>query len=120
MRLLAIRGAGITRYTLEPMMTHLDPKISAALAGVSTANITTVLLKNGLRNVWRRGPKPLRAGYLGWLAAPSPFASCRRARIWRRRNGGQREPRPANRDGIVHWTDAQVKTAIITGVRPDG
>ncbi len=27
---------------------------------------------------------------------------------------------PANRDGIAHWTDAQVKTAITTGVRPDG
>ncbi len=40
----------------------LDPKIAAALAGVSTATITTVLLKQGLRNVWMRGPKPLRAG----------------------------------------------------------
>ena len=40
----------------------IDPKIAAALAGVSTATITTVLLKKGLRNVWLRGPKPLRAG----------------------------------------------------------
>ena len=40
----------------------LDPKITAALAGVSTATITTVLLRKGLRNVWMRGPKPLRAG----------------------------------------------------------
>jgi regulator of RNase E activity RraA len=40
----------------------LDPKIAAALAGVSTATITTVLLRKGLRNVWMRGPKPLRAG----------------------------------------------------------
>lgn len=27
---------------------------------------------------------------------------------------------PANPDGIAHWTEAQVKTAITTGVRPDG
>jgi regulator of RNase E activity RraA len=40
----------------------LDPKIAAALRTVSTATVTTVLLKKGLRNVWMRGPKPLRAG----------------------------------------------------------
>ena len=39
---------------------ELDPKIAATLATVSTATITTVLLKKGLRNVWMRGPKPLR------------------------------------------------------------
>ena len=27
---------------------------------------------------------------------------------------------PANPNGIAHWTDAQVETAITTGVRPDG
>ncbi|MFM9972972.1 MAG: ribonuclease activity regulator RraA [Beijerinckiaceae bacterium] len=32
------------------------------LKSVSTATITTVLLKKGLRNVWIRGAKPLRAG----------------------------------------------------------
>jgi regulator of RNase E activity RraA len=32
------------------------------LLGVSTATITTVLLKKGLRNVWMRGTKPLRPG----------------------------------------------------------
>ena len=40
----------------------LDPQIVAALKTVSTATITTVLLKKGLRNVWLRGTKPLRAG----------------------------------------------------------
>jgi len=30
------------------------------LCAVSTATITTILLKKGLRNVWLRGPKPLR------------------------------------------------------------
>ena len=42
------------------MMT--EPAIRAALATVSTATITTVLLKKGLRNVWMRGTKPIRAG----------------------------------------------------------
>ncbi len=27
---------------------------------------------------------------------------------------------PANPDGVAHWTDAQVKTSIQTGARPDG
>ncbi len=34
----------------------------AVLAAVSTATLTTVLLKKGLRNVWLRGPRPLREG----------------------------------------------------------
>lgn len=38
-------------------MTDLAP-----LAGISTATITTVLLKKGLRNVWMRGTAPLRPG----------------------------------------------------------
>ena len=33
-----------------------------ALAGVSTATLTTVLLKKGLRNVWLRGTRPLASG----------------------------------------------------------
>ena len=33
-----------------------------SLKDVSTATITTVLLKKGLRNVWLRGTKPLRPG----------------------------------------------------------
>lgn len=40
----------------------LDPAIVTALAGVSTATLTTVLLKKGLRNVWMRGTRPLAAG----------------------------------------------------------
>lgn len=38
----------------------LDPQIVATLSTVSTATITTILLKKGLRNVWLRGPRPLR------------------------------------------------------------
>lgn len=37
----------------------LDEQTTAALSGLSTATLTTVLLKKGLRNVWLRGPKPL-------------------------------------------------------------
>ena len=39
-----------------------DDSIVAALSKVTTATITTILLKKGLRNVWLRGARPLRAG----------------------------------------------------------
>jgi regulator of RNase E activity RraA len=39
----------------------LDAAIARALSRVSTATLTTVLLKKGLRNVWMRGTRPLRA-----------------------------------------------------------
>jgi regulator of RNase E activity RraA len=42
-----------------PMMT-LDSTLAATLAQISTATLTTVLLKKGLRNVWLRGPQSLR------------------------------------------------------------
>ncbi|MCP8938020.1 ribonuclease activity regulator RraA [Alsobacter sp. SYSU M60028] len=38
----------------------LDPKIVETLSAVSTATVTTILLKKGLRNVWMRGTRPLR------------------------------------------------------------
>jgi regulator of RNase E activity RraA len=44
------------------MTTALDEKTTATLCGITTATLTTVLLKKGLRNVWLRGPKPLRSG----------------------------------------------------------
>ncbi len=40
----------------------LDPQTIAILSTVSTATITTILLKQGLRNVWMRGTLPLRPG----------------------------------------------------------
>jgi regulator of RNase E activity RraA len=40
----------------------LDAAAIKTLQAVSTATITTVLLKKGLRNVWMRGTKPLKAG----------------------------------------------------------
>src|SRR5580693_2704952 len=45
------------RTTME-----LDQKTMATLSAVTTATLTTVLLKKGLRNVWLRGTKPLRPG----------------------------------------------------------
>lgn len=38
----------------------LDARTTEALRGVSTATVTTVLLKKGLRNVWMRNTRPLR------------------------------------------------------------
>ena len=40
----------------------MGSEIPAALATISSATITTVLLRKGLRNVWLRGAKPLRPG----------------------------------------------------------
>ena len=40
----------------------LDPKVIEVLSGISTATLTTVLLKKGLRNVWMRGTRPIREG----------------------------------------------------------
>jgi len=37
----------------------LEPATLRALQGVTTATLTTVLLKQGLRNVWIRGARPL-------------------------------------------------------------
>jgi regulator of RNase E activity RraA len=47
-------------------MTHevlaLDPEVRSTLQAITTATLTTVLLKKGLRNVWIRGAFPLRSG----------------------------------------------------------
>src|SRR5262249_9339306 len=40
----------------------LTPQAIETLKQISTATITTVLLKKGLRNSWMRGPRPLRPG----------------------------------------------------------
>lgn len=44
------KGDGVDNTTVE------------TLSAVSTATLTTVLLKKGLRNVWMRGVRPLRVG----------------------------------------------------------
>lgn len=40
----------------------LDAEAASALSRVTTATLTTVLLKKGLRNVWMRGSRALRTG----------------------------------------------------------
>ena len=40
----------------------LDPELAHQLSGVTTATLTTVLLKKGLRNVWIRGALPIQDG----------------------------------------------------------
>ena len=40
----------------------IDKGLASVLKNISTATLTTVLLKKGLRNVWLRGTKPIRAG----------------------------------------------------------
>src|SRR6202167_5385315 len=46
----------------ERITVKLDQKTIDTLSGVTTATLTTVLLKKGLRNVWLRGSRPLRPG----------------------------------------------------------
>jgi regulator of RNase E activity RraA len=41
---------------------QLDARAIDILSKVTTATLTTLLLKKGLRNVWLRGTRPLRAG----------------------------------------------------------
>lgn len=45
-----------------PEVTPLAAETRAALEGVTTATLTTILLKKGLRNVWLRGAMPIRPG----------------------------------------------------------
>ena len=40
----------------------LDDQTIEALSGITTATLTTVLHKKGLRNIWLRNSKPLRSG----------------------------------------------------------
>jgi regulator of RNase E activity RraA len=51
----------MTNPNQEPPMSITTEAIET-LKQVSTATITTILLKKGLRNVWLRGSRPLRQG----------------------------------------------------------
>ena len=46
----------------QTIPTELDPRAVEILSQVTTATLTTMLLKKGLRKVWLRGTKPLRPG----------------------------------------------------------
>jgi regulator of RNase E activity RraA len=59
----SVFGATARRNSPErSWLTMLDRRAIETLRQVSTATITTVLLKKGLRNVWMRGAQPLREG----------------------------------------------------------
>ena len=47
---------------LDDVNMALEPRVVDILSGITTATLTTLLLKKGLRNVWLRGARPLRAG----------------------------------------------------------
>jgi hypothetical protein len=41
----------------------LAPDLRSALGKISTATLTTVLLKKGIRRAWMQGPRPMASGY---------------------------------------------------------
>ena len=45
-----------------PINMQLDANTIDTLSKITTATLTTILLKKGLRNVWLRGTRPLRPG----------------------------------------------------------
>lgn len=47
---------------IEKAPPYDEKKAIAALKGVTTATVTTILLKKGLRNVWLRGAFPIKPG----------------------------------------------------------
>ncbi|MDB5649597.1 MAG: menG [Hyphomicrobiales bacterium] len=49
----------------------LDPAHAAALKQISTATITLVLLKKGIRQIWMKGPKPLATAAGKRLVGPA-------------------------------------------------
>ncbi len=59
---LARRGRSIRRSFPGVYDMPLTPQAIETLKQISTATITTVLLKKGLRNIWMRGTRPLVAG----------------------------------------------------------
>ena len=46
----------------RPEVLPLAPDVVETLQGITTATLTTVLLKKGLRNVWMRGTRPIAPG----------------------------------------------------------
>lgn len=48
--------------TDQTIATSLDPSAVSILSQITTATLTTILLKKGLRHVWLRGARPLRTG----------------------------------------------------------
>src|SRR5881392_4003057 len=61
MRLELTPALTCMRFFRRPSNMTLDPKAIKTLGAISTATITTILLKKGLRNVWMRGTVPIRS-----------------------------------------------------------
>src|ERR1700741_3151384 len=61
------------------MNTDKDRHVVETLSKVTTATLTTLLLKKGLRNVWMRGTRPLNPGQprLVGKASTLPFVPAR-------------------------------------------
>jgi regulator of RNase E activity RraA len=60
---MAARSSAIASpFLLYRKKTDMDAQTRTTLAGISTATLTTVLLKKGLRNVWLRGAFPKQPG----------------------------------------------------------
>jgi regulator of RNase E activity RraA len=59
-RLTNILIAKKKEFSMGVLPDPLDPKWVALLQGITTATLTTVLLKKGLRNVWMRGAKAMQ------------------------------------------------------------
>jgi len=53
------------------MTQTLDPKLVSALSQISTATITLILLKKGLRQIWMKGPTPLSTAKGKRLVGPA-------------------------------------------------
>jgi regulator of RNase E activity RraA len=47
----------------QDIVAMLAPDLRSALGKISTATLTTVLLKKGIRRAWMQGPKPIASGY---------------------------------------------------------
>src|SRR5262249_22458310 len=58
----ALYGLTLRQAQGEEELLMTDAEIFAALKGVSTGTITTILVNKGVRRTWMKGPKPVRDG----------------------------------------------------------
>jgi regulator of RNase E activity RraA len=62
LRVRRSRGNDVAIPILKDLIMALDKSAVDVLRTITTATLTTILLKKGLRNVWMRGTKPLKPG----------------------------------------------------------
>jgi regulator of RNase E activity RraA len=58
----ALSSKDLRNPTEERKTMTLDARVVETLSKITTATLTTLLLKKGLRNVWMRGTRPLNPG----------------------------------------------------------